>query len=594
MLRRAAFAASFAGALLSFASAAHADGAWLSTSSLTPTEQRVAVSVGPTRTTIWTSLRFQAAGGTMAIVVPAPPGASLDFASDAWFEALEVATAPRIFPPQGKNPFCPGKSGSPGIFQIEGTLSHSQSLVPQDVAVLDDANAVASWAAQANLVVSPKLAAALAAIPNTRFVGVRFSAPPGAGVTPTLRVAMPGAPPVLPLALTHAAGDDLRVVTWIIGQGEADLIGGTKVSITPSTLAWEAGHQASNYEDLRTTALLSGADTFLVEAAGHDALAQNQSIAQGAATIDAVITTFFERAAAYGDGNFDAPTCIASATTALASSAAVSASCPHAALGVVEPAIACTESPQAGEVAPAALRCGSGADDLAVALSGLTPAKTWVTRQTMIIPNGADGANWYLGFGTAAPTSSVLYSATVDTSDCGDGGTSTNVSTSTGTGSAGHGSSGSGGVTSGGSVGAGGPIDEGGDVYLDLSDAAGSCDCSGTSSTGSNSDTCDSGGESASDSCSSSSSSDSCSSSSGDSCGGSGGESCSGGGDSCSGGGEACSGGGSSCSGGDFGKCSTAGSRKARGPRLSVILVAAAAVLAPLRRRGRRRARAKG
>ena len=36
---------------------------------------------------MWTSLRFDAAGGTAAIVVPAPPGSSLDWSSEAWFEA---------------------------------------------------------------------------------------------------------------------------------------------------------------------------------------------------------------------------------------------------------------------------------------------------------------------------------------------------------------------------------------------------------------------------------------------------------------------------------------------------------------------------
>src|SRR5262249_10464562 len=158
-----------------------------------------------------------------------------DFVSDAWFEALEVATAPRIFPPSGQSAFCPGKSGSPGVFQLDGYAGHAQSLDPQDVAVLPDADAVASWAAQANLLVSPKLKAALMAMSGSRFVGVRFNAPPGSGVTPTLRVAMPGAPPILPLALTRSGGDDLRVVTWIVGQGEADLIGAAKVAIAPSS-----------------------------------------------------------------------------------------------------------------------------------------------------------------------------------------------------------------------------------------------------------------------------------------------------------------------------------------------------------------------
>src|SRR6185369_7998779 len=102
-------------ALLSGAAQGAGAGAWLSAASLTPVEQRIAVAVGPQRTTVWTSLRFEAAGGPMGIIVPAPPGAALDLSSDAWFEALEVATAPRILPPANESPFCPGKSGPPSI-----------------------------------------------------------------------------------------------------------------------------------------------------------------------------------------------------------------------------------------------------------------------------------------------------------------------------------------------------------------------------------------------------------------------------------------------------------------------------------------------
>src|SRR5262249_54152161 len=161
---RATIVVSFLGAFGTSSPRAWAAGAWISGGSLTPTEQRVAVAAGPARTTLWTSLRFDAAGGPVGIVVPAPPGASLDLSSDAWCEALEVATAPRIFPPSGASPFCPGKSGSPTVFEIAGQISHMKSLAPEDVSVLDDAAAVSTWAAQGKLTIPPKLAAALAAL----------------------------------------------------------------------------------------------------------------------------------------------------------------------------------------------------------------------------------------------------------------------------------------------------------------------------------------------------------------------------------------------------------------------------------------------
>jgi len=587
--------AAAAGALTAGSARAQAAGAWLSSASLTPTEQRVAVAVGPARTTLWTSLRFDAAGGSVAIIVPAPPGSSLDFSSDAWFEALEVATAPRLFPPSGADPFCPGKSGSPDVFQIDGQVSHTASLATQEVTVLDDAGALASWAAQAGFTVPGAIQDELKKLDNVRFVAVRFTAPAGPGVTPTLRVAMPSAPAMLPLALTHAAGEDLRVTAWLIGAGRADLIGATEVAVSPSSIAWKAKESLTDYDDLVTTALASDPTRFLVDSANHEALGQTMSIADGAASIDSVVSTFFERAAAYGDGDFNASVCIAFADNALVSSLPVAPSCPHAAIGVVPPAATCTESPGPNQTDPAKLRCGPGADDLAVALSGFKPIDAWVTRQSLVIPASGQGTDWFVGF-TAGPTASrVIVAGSVDASGCADGGapdggmsgssssgghfTSSSSGTFTGSGTGGHTS----GAGNGGSDGAGSAV----------ADAACSCAGAGTeaaadscASDSSSTSGCSSG--SSSDSCSGDgSSTESCSSNSSDSCSGSSSsESCSG-----SSGSESCGGGssGGSCSGGssDFGKCSTSGAHRVRAPRFSILALAAVALLAPLRRRGR-------
>ena len=598
MLVRGLVAAAAVGALTAVVGRAEAAGAWLSSASLTPTEQRVAIAVGPSRTTLWTSLRFDATGGTMAIIVPAPPGSALDISSDAWFEALEVATAPRLFPPPGGDPFCPGKSGSPSIFQIDGPVSHTASLAPQEVAVLNDAPAVSSWAAQAGFTVSPSIQAALAKLTSSRFVAVRFNAPVGPGVTPTMRVAMPSAPPMLPLALTHASSEDLRVTAWIIGPGRADLIGATEVAVSPSSLSWKAKEGLTNYDELRTNALASDPTRFLIEAASHEALGQTMSIADGTASIDSVVTTFFERAAAYGDGDFNASPCVAFADNALVSVAPVAASCPHAALGVIPPATPCTESPASNEIDPGKLRCGPGADDLAVALSGFKPADAWVTRQSLVIAGTGQGTDWFISFVGGPTETPLVHAATVDKSGCADGGIldggmSSNASSS----GFFTGSSGSATTSTGiGGQGTGNPSSGSGDgsgVGPAVADAACSCAGAGTQAAA---DSCSSDTSSTSG-CSSGSSTDSCSGSSGstDSCSSNSGSSaCSGSSSSsaCSGSSssDACSGssGGSACSGADFAKCSTTGTPRARGPRFSIIALAAFALLAPLRRRGRK------
>ncbi len=589
------------GVILSGVGRAEAGPAWLSASSLTPVEQRIAVSVGPQRSTLWTSLRYEASGGILGIVVPAPVGASLDWSSDAWFEALEVATAPRVFPPANESPFCPGKGGPSSIFETVGMIGHTASLQAQSVIVLDDAASVGTWASTAGLTVPTALQASLQALTGVRFVAILFVAPPGSGVTPTLRIVMPGTPPALPLALTHAAGDDLLVTAFVLGEGRGGLIGGNEVTIPSSAIAWQADQGVSNYRTERLSTLGGDASRYVVECASHDALPTDVSIASGTASIDGVTTTYFERAAAYGDGSFDAPPCIQKADGALASSATVAASCPRAALGVVGSTPSCMETTPAGEVDPNNFRCGAGADDLAVALSGLVPASTWVTRQTLDIAAGSNGLDFIVGIGPGAAQSPVVFASTVDTGSCGGSSSSSSSSGSSGHGSTSSSSSGSSGhhpsYTYGGSDGPSVQInvDLGDDSdVIDNSTLDQSCNCSGTESysdpsapdstssscsgstdtSGSSSGCSGSSDTSTSGGCSSSSSGDS----SGCSSGSSGGSDCSGGG----GGGGDCGGGGGSFD------CSFLGPRRLRIPKFSIMLLSGLAVVTPLRRRGRK------
>lgn len=614
---RRSLVATLAAGLLSFTGArAEAAGAWLSSDAIAPAEQRVAVAVGPQRVTLWTSLRFTATGGRVAIVVPAPPGSALDVSSDAWFEALEVATAPRVFPPADVDPFCPGKSGSPNVFELDGQVGHTASLTPKNVAVLDTAAQVASWAAQQGLTIAAPTEAALGTLTGVRFIALAFDAPTGAGLTPTLRVSMPSAPAALPLALTRAAGEDLRVTAWAIGPGRGDLIGAAEVLLTPGSIKWNAKDSRSDLDDHRTSLLASDPSRFLVEAASHEALSQAMSIAAGTASIDAVVSTYFERAAAYGDGSFDSAACLALAEPALMSSAPVAAVCPLAGLGVVAPAPTCSESSGPSEIDPGKLRCGPGADDLAVALSGAAPASAWITRQALVIPAGGAGLDWPIGFTPGAAKSPVIQAGSVDYGDCDpDGGAPDGGSSSSSSGGSSSSSSSSGHASSGGYVHDYGEYPGGGGVEIDL-DALASltdalyeagCSCSGPDVSSSYEpdyvdDGCSSDGYSSADSCSADATGDSCSGDgTGDSCSGDGvdTESCDAGsaGDSCDsgGGGEACDGAdfGEACDVGggsgscDFGDCTTARTRK-RGPRFSILLVCALAVIAPLRRRGRR------
>jgi hypothetical protein len=444
-------------------------------------------------------------------------------------------------------------------------------------------------------------------------------------VTPTLRVVSTGAA-ALPVALTAAGTSDLRVTTWLLGAGRAKLAGTAAVTLDPASLEWNASDATSNLDEARLLALQGAPTAALVEAASHAALSQNVAIAGGTSAIDGVAGTFFERAAAYAEIGADPAACTTQAAIALASSAPVATSCPRADLGVVDGTESCEEATARGQTAPAALRCGTLADDLAVALSGAVPADTWLTRASVLVPAGGVGTPYQVSFAGDVEASPVLTAEAIDVSECetGEGGSGP-----------GPGSSGSGGPSLPGDPGPGssGGVSPGGGssgdwVYVDAS----GCSCSGTyeyveygdgedevpvestssgddcgddsSSSGDDcgGDTTESaeGGDDCSDDTSESGSSDDCggdSTESSDDCSG---DSTDSSGDDCSGdssGGDSCGGdssGGDSCSGGSGDDCSVATSRgrRARGPRLSPMVLGLLFVIAPMRRWGSRRRRA--
>ncbi|WP_437958142.1 DUF2330 domain-containing protein [Sorangium sp. So ce119] len=484
-MHRRSLALALPAVLLSFSGAgdALAAGALLPGAGQTSVEQRVAVAAGPERTTIWTSLRFQGASGPVALVVPVPPLAALDVSSDAWLEALEAATAPRVLPPEGVVPYCPGEEGAPAPFDMTGRLAHEATLKPVEVTVLADVDAVAQWAASAGLALSPETAAQLGALQGVRFAAARFDAPGGPAVTRTLRVAMGGGAPLLPLSLTRADEGDVLVTAWLLGDGRGALSGAAPVTLPPASLTWDASAQRSDYAEIRAEVLGQARDGALVERAGHDAL--SRSIAIGSDSVDSVVAAYFARADAYGDLPDGPRSCAAVAAAALASSLAVAASCPRAEHGVVDGAADCAESPRRDETDPELLRCGPIADDLAVGLSGLAPSSVWLTRVSMRLAPGQSGADWPLIFGDGASVSPVVRAGRIRLDECsgdaGGGGAGAGPGGSSGSGPGGLG----GGPSAGGSSATGGPsgVDDDPYYYDDEPVADVGCGCSGTADT---------------------------------------------------------------------------------------------------------------
>ncbi len=401
------------GTLLATASSAHAFGGWMAQDLSYPVEQRVALAVTPTRTTVWTSVRFDGTASAAAIVMPVPPGFAAAVSSDAWFEALEAVTAPRVFPPSLSSAFCPGEPVTGVPLQTVGQVAHVESALLLESALFADVPSVTAWAQARQLVMPPNLALGLGQLTGVQFLVVRFEAPGGPGVSPTIRVAVPGVSPVLPLSLTAAPVTDVLVTSWLLGSGTAQLTGATSAQVLDADLVWNAETQSSNYAAVRSAEDASPADAFL-EASTHDGLAGETPLDGEPAVIDSFLQTYFDRGVAYEGSQLDPAECVGLATQAFSSTAVVAPSCARATLGVTASPPACTEVVPVGAQDPAVLRCGPGVDDLAVALSGASPSGAWLTRQTLFVRAGQQGADFPLTFAAQTPVIPAWMATSVD------------------------------------------------------------------------------------------------------------------------------------------------------------------------------------
>lgn len=582
---------------------------WLGGTAVVPIEQRIAVAVGPTRTTLWTSLRLSAEAGAVGLVLPIPEGASVDRSSDAWFEALEVATAPRVFPPIGAASSCDGQS-SPSAFSVEGTTTHEASLEPDELALLKDASAVEAWASQHGLTVAEATKSALQTSEGEgeRFLVARFTTPGGARSTPTLRITLAGQSSIVPLALLRAGEAELTVTAWALGPGRASHPDGPVVSVAAADVLWSAATGQTTYRQARAAALIdAGPTATLVEASSHGSLGEELAIAAGTARIESVVEAYYARAIGYGDGDGEAEACTMMAASVLTSSSPIAMSCARNDLGGVLPGDPCVEAPVAGEIDPAKLRCGPKADDLAIALSGAAPASVWLTRHTMLVAPNQTSVDRMLSWSDGPVVTPTVVAGSVDATGCGTGGAGGGgVGGAGGAGVGGADASGAGGT--GGTVGATpGPrpspyVDDPrptNDVIVDTSAGAVGCGCNGTADTaedsyadgeseGCGSDSSDTSSDTSTDDCAGDSS-DTSSDTSTDDCAGDSsdtGTDSSGSTDTGDSGGDGCA----SDSSDEDSDCSVrrGAARSMRLPRLSAMTFLALLFLLPLRRMGRR------
>ncbi len=582
-------------------------------------ELRIAVANGPAQSTLWFGARLEGAADDVYLVVPAAPGARIDLSSDAFFEALADSTHTRVVPPAASpEPSCPAaRLPGPKDHDVIGDVGHVETVDPTGPSELMSLSQLVVWTQDQGLSLSFAALSAFADLDlaGYRFLKLHFEVDPGHVTLRTVRVTSPGPTLRVPLLVTGAGAAPADVRVWAFSPGRADPAMGTFATVDSSKVQWSLSGTLppSNYRDVLGSAL--DAATWVVDASSHSPIFRSTPMFGGAVSVPALVDSYFERAAGYGDAQADPTPCTTRAASLESSLSEVSTACAAGLLASLA-GPSCEEASQPGQIAPDDLRCGGIADDLALAMTGTVPGRLWLTRWAGRFNPWTERSEDALAVDAGAERSVVLMSGGWDTTVC-----ESDAGTGGGSGTGGAGGSGGGVPGTGGSGVAGGtgtyypPEDPyydddyddyggGTQVYVegscwgDTSSTRSSSDdddsCSGDSSSSGEDSTC------SGDSSSSSSDSDSCSGDSSDSgdetCSGdssdSGGETCSG--DSSDSGSEACSGdsggsaAGESC-GGDSSDCTVAHRRESRGGRLPIsamtlLLVASALAARRFRR----------
>lgn len=313
---------------------------------------RVAVATSPSGTTRWSDVTVPAS--TRALwLVPARPGATIAWASNGWFTALEEATAPRILPPlQAQAASC----GFPTT--AERTPPWTVSASKQQAGaftVHPTADAVRSAANAGGFAIDDALDARIGSLyaDGWQLVAVELQPSNGASTSATLRISDDGGS-VIPIALSGSRSTETRVTAFSIGAGVMTTNG--TIDIDAEALRW--GSSGSNFVGWRKNALGFGSgERWLRESASHAALFEGTLVA-GSSPARSVTGTYLSGL-----------TCASSAVGAGQSDAIV------------------------GQSLPASTFACDGFDDLAIALAGLAPRDAVVTRWSGVVRRGYLGTD---------------------------------------------------------------------------------------------------------------------------------------------------------------------------------------------------------
>jgi hypothetical protein len=353
---------------------------------------RMAFAVSDERTVLWSQLEVRSAPTGFSWVLPVRPGAFIEASRDAWFAALEAATATRVRSPNlecaggsDESIGCGCMSGSVGgdvKGDSDGGAENNQVSVisastfgPYETVTLasTDGDALTAWLIAHGYSVPEDIAPIISAYVSEGFDFIALRLKPGAQtaqVTP-VRVVTPGRDTTLPLRLVAAGtGSSVPMTLYVIGEGRFRLGDLQEASLDLDELSWDFLTFQSNYRDVRRAALATAfGASFLTTFAQPGAFVARPTDADGIPIQFRVGSyAYASLAEAYFGQGAALPESCTSALAELQSDRLVTAS---------------------GEgIAPGDLTCGE-ADDIAAAFTGMHPRSVWLTRLDLELPRSA-------------------------------------------------------------------------------------------------------------------------------------------------------------------------------------------------------------
>lgn len=381
------------------------------------TGHRMALSISPTQSVLWDQIQYAGAPEEFSWVLPVKPGARVELANDAWFEALDAATSAVVQGPilncggpafdDGPLFGC-GASADVGLSAEDGrgfeppsvTVVHQGTVGPYETVTLsaEDPAALEVWLDEHGYELPADVKPTVAAYVKEGFDFIALRLIPGKDVQSMrpVRVVTPGAVLGLPLRMVAAGtGAETAIKLFVIGEGRYEAKGFANREVPRDDLVWDFDTNSSNFSSVREALLKENAGkTFLTAYARSGSLLGDAYDELGLLTYNvqsadfaynrqatSIAQAYFFQGDANGEKVGDMSACIARlGLVAQSGSRVVDASC--------DPDGGNCQAVGVGEVSSEELVCGE-LDDLKVALAGLHANDVWVTRLEASLPRAA-------------------------------------------------------------------------------------------------------------------------------------------------------------------------------------------------------------